>query len=411
MKIEMVGIDHNKAPLAVREIFSFTKNAVLEALRRLMEEEPLAGCALISTCNRTELWLSGWEGEGDAARLFCALKGRTPEEFGDVFTGRRGEEAVEHLFELGCGLHSKVFGEDQIITQVKDALALAREAGCADTVTEKLFQGAVTAAKKVKTHLRLTAVNRSVAQKAGDLLEERLGGLAGVPCLVIGNGEMGQLMARELVARGADVTMTLRQYKRGDVLIPAGCKIINYADRVEFLRLARVAVSATTSNHRTIKYEETHELFADGKKRVLIDLAVPRDISPQLGEMDGVELYDIDTLGGASMDEGSNQAVAKAREILAEAEGEFADWYAFRSLVPVVQRAGRLAGEDVAWRARRLVDDLPLTGEEKEELLEEIRSAGAKVASRMLYGLREELDRPLWEPCVSAAARALEKKG
>ena len=138
--------------------------------------------------------------------------------------GRRGEEAVRYLFELSCGLHSKVFGEDQIITQVKDALALARQAGAADTVLEKLFQGAVTAAKKVKTQLHLTAVSRSVAQKAADLLTERLGPLEGVPCLVIGNGEMGQLMARELVARGADVTMTLRQYKRGDVLIPPGAR-------------------------------------------------------------------------------------------------------------------------------------------------------------------------------------------
>ena len=317
---------------------------------------------------------------------------------------------MAHLFELGCGLHSKVFGEDQIITQVKDALALAREAGSADTVTEKLFQGAVTAAKKVKSQLHLTAVNRSVAQKAADLLEGRLGGLRGVPCLVIGNGEMGQLMARELVARGADVTMTLRQYKRGDVLIPAGCKIISYADRLDFLQLARVAVSATTSNHHTIKYQDTKELLADGKKRILIDLAVPRDISPQVGQLAGVELYDIDTLGGASMDEASNQAVAKAREILGEAEKEFADWYAFRSLVPVVQRAGRLAGEDVAWRTRRLVDDLPLTGEEREELLEEIQRAAGKVACRMLYGLREELDRSLWEPCVTGVARTLEKK-
>ncbi len=409
--IQMVGVDHNKAPLAVRESVSFTKGEAVHGLEQLMAGGGLSGCVLISTCNRTELWLSGWEGEQEeAVRLLCSLKGQDPSAFGPVCVGRRGEEAVRYLFELSCGLHSKVFGEDQIITQVKDALALARQAGAADTVLEKLFQGAVTAAKKVKTQLHLTAVSRSVAQKAADLLTERLGPLEGVPCLVIGNGEMGQLMARELVARGADVTMTLRQYKRGDVLIPAGCKIINYADRLEFLRLARVAVSATTSNHHTIKYEETRELLQDGKKRVLVDLAVPRDISPQLGELPGVELYDIDTLGGASMDEGSNQAVAQARQILAEGEEEFLSWHAFRALVPLVQRAGTLAGEDVAWRTRRLVDDLPLTGEERRELLEEIASAAGKVASRMLYGLREELDSDLWAPCVHGILHTLEGK-
>ena len=120
-----------------------------------------------------------------------------------------------------------------------------------------------------------------------------------------------------------------------------------------------------------------------------------------------VFLMYIDTLGGASMDEGSNQAVAQARQILAEGEEEFLSWHAFRALVPLVQRAGALAGEDVAWRTRRLVDDLPLTGEERRELLEEIASAAGKVASRMLYGLREELDSALWAPCVHGILHTL----
>ena len=209
MNIAMAGIDHRRASLQLRERFAFTKAEAAEALSRLAEHPALEGAVLLSTCNRTELWLSCAEGATlDPAALLVALKGADPADIS--FVVRRGRAAVDHLFALACGLRSRVFGEDQIIAQVKGALALARSCGSADGVLDRLFLSAVTAAKEVKTSVRLTAVDSSSASRAADLICRHFADLKGLPCLVIGNGEMGRLAASTLVSLGCRVEMTVR---------------------------------------------------------------------------------------------------------------------------------------------------------------------------------------------------------
>ena len=152
MSISMIGIDHNMAPVDIRAKFAFTKKNAGEAMEKIKNQNGIYGCVILSTCNRMELWAStkaDWN--GTLLEELCKIKEVDPTQYGEYFVERNEEEAVDHLFHLTSGLKSMILAEDQIITQVKDALTLAREAFVTDNVLEVLFRKAVTAGKKVKT--------------------------------------------------------------------------------------------------------------------------------------------------------------------------------------------------------------------------------------------------------------------
>ena len=140
MGISMIGIDYNKAPVDIRALFSFTRKGAAEAMIRLKKEEKVAGCIILSTCNRTELWISGNLSEEEFYIFLCKEKGLDPDQYARYFTWRSGEDAVKHLFLLTSGLKSQILAEDQIITQVKEALTMARDEYCTDGVLEVLFR-------------------------------------------------------------------------------------------------------------------------------------------------------------------------------------------------------------------------------------------------------------------------------
>ena len=152
MSIQMIGIDHTKANVDIRALFSFTKKNAAAAMERWKKIPGVLGCVILSTCNRMEIWASTDEKwEGALLEELCRLKEVDPTQYESYFVKREGKEAVDHLFHLTCGLKSMILAEDQIITQVKDALALARESYVTDNVLEVLFRKAVTAGKRVKT--------------------------------------------------------------------------------------------------------------------------------------------------------------------------------------------------------------------------------------------------------------------
>jgi len=248
----------------------------------IKELQGVEGCIIISTCNRTEVWISHKEDfDRHLGECLCQLKKLPYEQYNQFLTERTGFKAVKHLFALSCGIKSRVFGEDQIITQVKDALTLSRDNDCTDNVLEVLFRMAITAAKKVKTNVRLSNASNSVIDEAVKHLQKNKIELENKNCMVIGNGEMGKLSAMALKENGAKVTVTVRQYKSGVVDIPSKCNRINYGDRLDFIKDCEIVIIATASPNCTIKYGEMKELHFE-KPLILIDLAVPRDIYPRV---------------------------------------------------------------------------------------------------------------------------------
>ena len=156
MNIRMAGLDWH-VPIHLREQLSFPRGRVIELDRLIRDNPGVEGCALLSTCNRTELYLSCAEGaEPDPAGLLCAAAGVDDAAFADFFTTCAGEAAARRLMEVAGGLRSQIWGEDQILTQVKGAISAAREAGTADGVLETLFRSAAAAGKALKTRVRLT---------------------------------------------------------------------------------------------------------------------------------------------------------------------------------------------------------------------------------------------------------------
>lgn len=399
LDIAMAGIDHNKAGLEMRERFSFTKAAAKEAMILMREQAEAEGCVILSTCNRTEFWLSG-AGNADPAVLLCKIKGESPDLCHSFFTVRRGEEAVRHLLRTACGMNSQLFGEDQIITQVRDAGDLARECGGSDTVLDTLFRTAVTAAKRVKTEVRLTAVHRSAAESTMELLHRELDSLSGKYALVIGNGAMGQLTAEKLLASGTKVVMTLRQYKSGSPRIPDGCMAISYDERFSAMENADIVVSATASPHYTIRYDAVTGLSR--RSRIFIDLAVPRDIDPKVGDAAGAKLWDIDRLGAVGPDAGEKVASEHAMAILEEYWKEYYSWYCFREVVPLVRQISGKSAEDMTRRMEKCVHTLSLSPEQKDKLREEIGHHAEKTVAHLLFGLRETLPPELLQDCLKA---------
>ena len=282
MSISMIGIDYSRASVDIRSQFSFTRKNTVTALDHLNQEPGILGGVILSTCNRMELWASVREDfTGSLLAFLCREKGKEPGDFARYFVERKEQEAVEHLFYLASGLKSQILAEDQIITQVKDALSLAREAYCTDNVLEVLFRTAVTGAKKVKTQVAFSRGNSSAIHQAIERLKEQGYSLPGKECMVIGNGEMGKVAAVALREAGAHVTVTVRQYRSGMVTIPPGCDRINYGDRMDFLPKCDLAVSVTASPNYTL----TKDLLEQTKRTkdvILIDLAVPRDIEPSV---------------------------------------------------------------------------------------------------------------------------------
>lgn len=413
MNIAMIGIDHSRASIEYRELFSFTKAQAAAAMRRISEESGVDGCLLLSTCNRTELWISGNIGrEASPYHMLCDAKEIDKTKYGAFFVERYGEEAVDHLFQLSCGLASRLFGEDQIISQVREALVLSRECGCEDMVIEKLFQSAIAAAKKVKSTIRLTAADQSSAVSSVELLKKELGSLSGVCCLVIGNGQMGRLVANTLISNGASVSMTLRKRMHGKEeqgsIVPEECRMIPYEERIEALPHNQVIISATLSPHYTI-HKSDLEGLALPENRIWIDLAVPRDIDPRIGQGGDVKIYDIDTLSDGNSDGANEENVRRALEILEEHAAELERWFAFREEVPQVKKITELAADDVKERLSGTMRDLAASEEALDELTEAVYASAEKSVGKILYGLRETLSPRLWEVCLDALTRAAQK--
>ncbi len=391
--IRMAGIDHERASVEQRETLAFTKHQAAAAVKQWTEMYRLFGCLLLSTCNRTELWISGSAGV-DAFSLICESKGVEPKQYRELEIHRQGEEAVEHLMLMTCGLKSRIRGEDQILSQVREALETARTCGCTDRVIEKVFQMAIAAGKKVKTKVRLQKAEPSAAGNAVLLLKEKLGELKDVPCLIIGNGQMGKLTANKLTAAGAHVTMTLRKKMHGnspqESVIPAGCRMIQYEDRFKELESYKAVISATLSPHFTITADVVSDMRPEG---IWIDMAVPRDIEPAAGKLPGVTLYDMDDLGGPERETGCSESVIEAEQILESYKKELERWFAFRRYAESIRKLAEKTAEDACKRIGKSLI-------EKEGA--NTQGAVCRAVEKLLFGLRDTLPEESWEDCFAA---------
>lgn len=322
----MSYIDYNMAELKDREVFSCTKTEGRGIYEYLLKNPNILGAVIIATCNRTELYLSLREGaDVNPFRELCGAIGVSYGSYGYMHRTLRQTEAIRHLCRVASGAESQIWGEDQIISQVRDAIKTAREIKASDTILNVVFRTGVSAGKKVKTLVDFKTDDDSTAARAVEVLKS-CPDVKNV--LVIGNGMIGRLVAEILVKQGYSATMTLRQYKHGENVVPKGCGKVNYSDRYQKLAECDACISATSSPHYTVTAEGLKNL--EKVPQVFVDLAVPRDVEPLVSEIEGVRCFNVDDISRELRNARQAEQLRQIDGIIEKYIDDFYKWLDFR---------------------------------------------------------------------------------
>jgi glutamyl-tRNA reductase len=386
-----VGVSHHHAPLEVRERLYLQDGQSAELATEVGE------AVVLSTCNRTEVYLVG----GDAEVVRAKLEHRSGLELGGVLARWDDGEAVSHLFRVTAGLDSLVPGESQILGQVRDAYGSARRAGATGPLLNRLFEDALHAGKRVRTEAKLHELPESVAASAVELATRELGRVEGTRALLFGAGRMSELAARDLRNRGAQVVVSSRTLESAqDLADRVGGRAAAFDAVAVELPEADVVISATRCPYPILHAEAVRPRE---KPLVLVDVAVPRDLDPAIAELDGCTLFDIDSLGEGLV--GREEDVREAESIVAEEAARFAEWRRARDAAGAIRdlrrRAEEIRSEELARAGSRLADLSPRERETVETLTTQIvnkllhaptvraKEAGSEPL-RDLFALRDE---------------------
>ena len=367
-----VGVSHRHAPLELRERLYLADGHALELAAALAAEGPEA--VVLSTCNRTEIYLGG----GSAGKATAELERRSGLSLGAVAAVLKEEDAVEHLFRVAAGLDSLVPGEAQILGQVRQAYEAALTAGTTGPLLNRLFEDALHAGKRVRTEARLAELPESVAASAVELAAKALGRLEDRRALLFGAGKMSELAARDLRAGGAEVVVSSRTLESAQELADrvGGTAAPFDAVAVE-LEHADLVISATRCPYLILHAEAVRPRT---EPLVLIDVAVPRDLDPAIGKLEGCTLYDIDDLGEGLV--GREEDVREAEQIVTEETVRFADWRRSRNAAPAIAALRRRAEEI---RAEELARVEPKLAELSERERKTVETLTAQIVNKLLH--------------------------
>ena len=341
MNIGVVGVNHNLAPINVREAVSFTDTKKIEAINILLDSE-IDEIVILSTCNRSEIYISGeniQQKVDEVANFYKDYFG--VKDIEQYLFKKTTLEAIQHLFDVTAGLDSLVVGEDQILGQVKDAHEFCMKLGATKKVFNKLFRDAVTTSKEIKTITKISQQPLSISYIGVKLLKEKMGTLEGKNALIVGLGKMNLLTLNHLEEENVkniyianrNIEKTKEIENKFDNIIP-----IEYSDRHKIIqeKSIDIVISATSSPHLVIKYDDMPKL---DKKIYIMDIALPRDIDTKLKELNYVELYDIDDLKEIhdKNDIKRNELAQKAQEIIKIKIDEFTEWLDLTFIDPTIQ--------------------------------------------------------------------------
>ena len=366
MQLMVVGLNHKTAPVDVRERFSIPRDALRKGLANLGEYGGIHEAVVLSTCNRSEMYAVVDDASADALAMKQFLFDLTGngEDIDEYLFAFQDEDCIRHLFRVASSLDSLVLGEGQILSQVKAAYALARESGTTSTVLNLLFHRAIATGKRVRTETRIACRSVSVSYAAVELARKELGGLAGRNALIFGAGKMAKLTAKHLLTREvAKIYVANRHIEKARELAEEiGGEAVPFEGALRQAQEVDVIVTSTGAPHYVVKSWETRQLMTKRKGRPLffIDIAVPRDVEPEVGELKGVTLYNIDALESVVDDHvRKRRAEAKGAERIVEEEvrsiREKFQYLSFRPLMALLSdRAERIRCREVKRAASKL---------------------------------------------------------
>jgi glutamyl-tRNA reductase len=370
-----LGLNHHTAPLAVRERVVFHVERLRDALTELKSAfSPEA--AILSTCNRTELYLAGEE-RPDLGQWLARYHRVDPAELQPYLYALPREQAVRHAFRVASGLDSMVLGEPQILGQMKDAARAAQSAGTLGTVLHKLFQRSFAVAKEVRTTTKVGVASVSMAAAAVKLAARIFPSLKDQNVLLIGAGEMIDLCATHFAAQApARIAVANRTAERAERLARRfNGRAIELRALPEELHEYDIVVSCTASSlpilgkglvERAVRARRHRPIF-------MVDLAVPRDIEPEVAELDDVFLYTVDDLGSIVAEnlDARRSAVEQAEAIIDTQVGQFMHWMQVRETVPLIRQLREHAEEARRYELDRALKALA-RGEDPAAVLESL---------------------------------------
>ena len=408
----VVGISWRTAPVAVREKLAFREEELVPTLQTMTRALPVAEALLVSTCNRVEVYgvaRPGHDATTAVRRFLVEQRNVDLAAFGDALYMRRGSEAVRHVFSVASALDSLVVGEAQILGQLKAAFAIAGGAGTSGPVLRRCLERAFGVAKRVRTETTIARGAANVSSVAVQLAGQIFGDLAGKSVLVVGAGKMSRLAARHLYASGAlRIVVTNRSPEKAEALAAEIDGVAKpWADLEKLLVEADVVLSSTGAREPIL----TRPLFKKVAKArrykpiMVVDIAVPRDADPEIGELENVFLFDIDDLDKvvtANLAE-RGKAAGQATKIVEHEAGQFEQWVRTQAVVPTIRALREHFAGIADAEVHKTLDALSRRDHTQAEQREAIKRVVQLVVNKLLHAptmaLRES-------PADEAEARA-----
>jgi glutamyl-tRNA reductase len=351
----VVGLNHRTVPLPMLERVTVPPTRLPKALKDLAGREHLVEVALLSTCNRTEVyaWCTKFHPSvGDVSEFLAESSGMPVSELADHLYSYYDEAAVAHLFGVAAGVDSMILGEGEILGQVREAIKAAEEEGTAGQSLSRVFRHAIEVGKRSRAETGIGRGAVSISSAAVALAAERLGGLAGRRVLVLGAGEMGQGMARSLAGSGAAEVLVSgrRQERAAELAARVGGRATPLERLPEAITVADLVLTSTGAAEAVIDRHDLESAMTRrlGRPLLIVDIAVPRDVDPGAADVPGVTLCDMDDLKAFaehSMDR-RRREVARVRRIIAGELERFRQEHSAREVAPVVA-ALRARAEEV----------------------------------------------------------------
>lgn len=398
----LLGINHNTAPIEVRERLAIPAERLADATRTLLHQPGIREGLILSTCNRVELLtLQEDTTIPDLTRFLHEYFSVQPATLQPHLYEHRDREAVRHLFRVASSLDSMVVGEPQILGQVKESYTIAREVGAVSTHLESLLQRTFTVAKKVRSETQIGSSSVSIASVAVDLARKIFGSLQGKTILLVGAGKMSELAARHLIQHGAgSILVSNRTESRAEKIaaeflnssVTTGVipfeKLHEQADRAD------IVITSTGAPQKIFARSHGRHFLERRRNRPMffIDIAVPRDVDPRMNEVEGCFVYDIDDLQQVAASNQANRSreAAAAESIITEEVANYHQRLQSRDNVPAIlalqQSAEAIREAELARAAKRLADLTPAQREAVESLT---RSLTAKLLHPQLTALRK----------------------
>ena len=395
MQLTAIGLNHQTAPLSIREKLAFAAATLPNAVRGLIESRAAAEAVILSTCNRTELYCVG-----DAERVIewlAEYQNLSIDEIRPYLYTYGCSDTIRHAFRVACGLDSMVLGEPQILGQIKDAVRVAQEQAALDTWLNALFQKTFAVAKEVRTGTAVGENSVSMAAASVKMAEQIFPDVADLNVLFIGAGEMIELVATYFAAKNpklmAVANRTLPRAQELCEKLGVNAEPHLLAELPAILHEYDVVVSSTASQlpivgkgmvERALRQRHHMPVF-------MLDLAVPRDIEEEVGELNDAYLYTVDDMMGIVQQgrEARQKAAAEAEVMVSQKVAEFIDWQKSRQSVPLI-RALREEGE----RARRQVLENAMKqlakGTPPEEVLERL---SVQLTNKLLHSPTRTLNK------------------